>query len=139
MSRRPCELCGEIFDINYQRLCDECTEQQRVLDVPEPEYKGDCVCWYDGFDYQIHQCDNRRKIARERRAQKKSYLMPQCAVCTPGKAIVEKPEQDEKRCGWCQKGFEGRANQVYCSNTCQGKRRRHSDKLRRLAKEKKNG
>lgn len=132
---RFCDICGEMFYATSARYCPDCTSSMKIQDVPEPENKGNCVCWFDGLDYAIHECDIRRKLARERAADNKPYQMPQCGKCTEDMPKIEAPTSDEeKRCGWCHKKFEGRTNQVYCSNTCQGKRRRHSLKLRKAKK-----
>ena len=117
---RVCSRCGEMFEVKggfkNQHLCPECREEQYWQKRPSPEKKGLCVCWFDGLDCEISECDQRRKIARERLAEGKPYIMPQCAACTED--IPKKPELTFF-CGFCYSKFDPTTpSQRHCCQKC---------------------
>lgn len=129
-----CRDCGKNFfsKNGKDRYCSDCRTKRGRLVTPSPVYKGMCTCWYDGLDYMIHECDCRRKLARERKRQGKPYIMPQCAFCTPDKPVNFKELQT---CFFCGRGFESKnPGDKYCSKSCQ--RRDKQRQRKRLEKEK---
>ena len=129
--RKVCVDCGEIYFGRNSDLCKECREKKYYKNIPEPEDVGECECWFDGAEYKIHECDNRRKIARERREKGLKYMMPYCADCTPEMATKLEPFVPVTICAWCQKEFAPKQNQQrYCSRTCSIARQNHTYRMK---------
>jgi len=115
-----CSQCGELYEkcksAKNHSLCPACRDAVKLSKIPEPDDLGTCTCWYDGLDYKIRECNTRRALARQRKAEGKPYQMPQCGKCTPD--MPKKVELDY-RCYHCFKSFQPRTGQQhYCCEKC---------------------
>lgn len=136
MKSEQCHDCGRQFLSKHgnKKYCKDCYSNHRFATAPDPVYKGVCVCWYDGLDYMVHECDVRRKLARKRLEEGKPYQMPQCLDCFPGR-----PEVIIRnfRCSYCGKEFlPSKKNKSACSDECRIKRNNNSAKSRQKSKKK---